>query len=93
MRDQFLNGLCDAGLKFFTPQGTYFVMVDISEFGYESDYEFCMDLAKKVKLGAVPGSSFFKDGCSRYIRFHFAKRSDVLMEACDKLKKIKILQK
>ena len=68
MRDQFLNGLCDAGLKFFTPQGTYFVMVDISEFGYESDYEFCMDLAKKVKLGAVPGSSFFKDGCSRYIR-------------------------
>ena len=93
MRDQFLNGLCDAGLKFFTPQGTYFVMVDISEFGYESDYEFCMDLAKKVKLGAVPGSSFFKDGCSRYIRFHFAKRSDVLREACDKLKKIKILQK
>ena len=68
-------------------------MVDISEFGYESDYDFCIDLAQKVKLGAVHGSSFFKDGCSRYIRFHFAKKDDVLKEACEKLKQIKILKK
>lgn len=84
-RDIFLKGLDDAGLKYFRPQGTYFVMVDISEFGYDSDMQFCLDLAEKVKLGAVPGSSFFKDNEQRYIRFHFAKRDETLYKALENL--------
>lgn len=84
-RDIFLKGLDDAGLKYFRPQGTYFVMVDISEFGYDSDMRFCLDLAEKVKLGAVPGSSFFRDNEQRYIRFHFAKRDETLYKALENL--------
>lgn len=92
-REIFLKGLDDAGLSYFKPQGTYFVMVDISEFNYDSDMDFCMDLAQKVKVGAVPGSSFFKDNEQRYIRFHFAKRDETLYQAIDNLSHLRELIK
>ena len=68
-------------------------MVDISEFNYDSDMDFCMDLAQKVKVGAVPGSSFFKDNEQRYIRFHFAKRDETLYQAIDNLSHLRELIK
>ncbi len=92
-REIFLKGLDDAGLSYFKPQGTYFVMVDISEFNYDSDMDFCMDLAQKVKVGAVPGSSFFNDNEQRYIRFHFAKRDETLYQAIDNLSHLRELIK
>ncbi len=92
-REIFLKGLDDAGLSYFKPQGTYFVMVDISEFNYDSDMDFCMDLAQKVKVGAVPGSSFFKDNEQRYIRFHFAKRDETLYQAIENLSHLRELIK
>lgn len=92
-RDIFLKGLDDIGLSYFKPQGTYFVMVDISEFGYDSDMDFCMDLAQKVKVGAVPGSSFFKENEQRYIRFHFAKKDETLYQAVENLSHLRELIK
>ncbi len=89
MRDLFTGGLENIGLSFTRPQGAYYVLVDISEFGYESDLEFCEDLARKVGVGAVPGSSFFKEPENRYIRFHFAKQDATLNEALDRLSDIK----
>lgn len=89
MRDLFTGGLENIGLKITRPQGAYYVLVDISEFGYESDLEFCEDLARKVGVGAVPGSSFFKEPENRYIRFHFAKQDATLNEALDRLSDIK----
>lgn len=89
----FTNGLQNLGLTFSKPQGAYFVMVDISEFGYVDDYEFCKDLASKVGVGAVPGSSFFKQSNHNYARFHFSKQESVLIEALNRLEKIKILKK
>jgi len=80
-RSLFLKGLDDLGLKYFKPQGAYYVLVDISEFNYEDDLEFCTDLARLVKVGAVPGSSFFADGTRNYIRFHFAKKDETLRAA------------
>lgn len=85
MKNLFTNGLKDIGLKFTEPQGAYYVLVDISEFGYESDLRFCEELAQKVGVGAVPGSSFFKEPENRYIRFHFAKRDATLNEALERL--------
>ncbi|HAJ96833.1 MAG TPA: aminotransferase [Ruminococcus sp.] len=85
MRQMFLDGLNDIGLPYNVPQGAYFIMVDISEFGYESDLEFCEDLARLVGVGAVPGSSFFREPENRYIRFHFAKRDETLNEALNRL--------
>ncbi|MDE7232508.1 MAG: aminotransferase class I/II-fold pyridoxal phosphate-dependent enzyme, partial [Lachnospiraceae bacterium] len=60
MKKLFTEGLQEIGLRFTDPQGAYYVLVDISEFGYESDLLFCEDLARKVGVGAVPGSSFFR---------------------------------
>ncbi|MCD7954720.1 MAG: aminotransferase class I/II-fold pyridoxal phosphate-dependent enzyme [Lachnospiraceae bacterium] len=54
LKELFVNGLRDIGFSFVKPQGAYYVMVDISEFGYEDDQEFCIDLARKVGVGAVP---------------------------------------
>ncbi|MGN1281963.1 MAG: pyridoxal phosphate-dependent aminotransferase [Succinivibrio sp.] len=88
-KELFCKGLEQIGFKFYEPQGTYFVMVDIGEFGYESDYEFCTDLAKDVKVGAVPGSSFFKENVNNYMRLHFAKSDDTLNQALDNLSKIR----
>lgn len=80
-RELFLNGLDAIGLAHNTPQGAYYVMVDISKFGFASDLEFCETLAREVKVGAVPGSSFFHENEQRYIRFHFAKKEETLRAA------------
>lgn len=93
MKNLFTAGLKDIGLSFVKPQGAYYVMVDISEFGYGDDYEFCIDLAKKTGVGAVPGSSFFKEDIHNYIRFHFAKQDKTLFEALDRLSGIWKLKK
>ena len=89
MKDLFVSGLRDIGLSFVEPQGAYYVMVDIGEFGYQDDYLFCEDLARKVGVGAVPGSSFFKEDVNNYIRFHFAKQDETLLKALDRLSDIR----
>lgn len=93
MRSVFTEGLEQIGLPFTKPQGAYYVMVDISEFGYESDVQFCEDLARKVGVGAVPGSSFFREPENRYIRFHFAKQDATLQGALDRLADIRTKMK
>ena len=85
MKELFTEGLEQIGLPFTRPQGAYYVLMDISEFGYESDLEFCEDLARKIGVGAVPGSSFFKEEENRYIRFHFAKQDATLKAALERL--------
>ena len=69
------------------------MLVDISEFGYEDDYLFCEKLAEKVGVGAVPGSSFFRENVNHLIRFHFAKRDDTLYEALNRLENIRKMKK
>lgn len=88
-RDLFLRGLDDIGLVHNVPQGAYYVMLDISEFGYASDLEFCETLAEKVGVGAVPGSSFFREDVNHLIRFHFAKKDETLYEALNRLESIR----
>ena len=53
------------------------------------DVKFCEDLARIVGVGAVPGSNFFKEDVKHLIRFHFAKKDEILLAALDKLKDIK----
>lgn len=80
-----LNGLRDIGLPHTEPQGAYYVMVDISSFGFASDEDFCETLAEKVGVGAVPGSAFFHKSNNNYMRLHFAKNDDTLNEALNRL--------
>lgn len=89
MKELFCGGLRNIGLSFVESQGAYYVMVDISEFGYGNDYDFAVDLARKVGVGSVPGSSFFKEDVHDYVRFHFAKKDETLKAALDRLAEIR----
>lgn len=84
-KNLFMKGLDDLGIMHTNPQGAYYVLLDISEFGFESDLEFCEVLAEKVGVGAVPGSSFFKENVNHLVRLHFAKKEDTLYEALNRL--------
>jgi len=93
-RDYFVAGLDRIGLKHNVPQGTYFVMVDISEFlelpmfsGY-SDLEFCEWMIREIGVAAVPGSSFFKEPVNDLIRLHFARQYDTLDEVIKRLSRL-----
>ncbi|MCU6755378.1 Methionine aminotransferase [uncultured Eubacterium sp.] len=93
MKNLFTDGLRDLGLTFTEPQGAYYVLVDISEFGYEDDTEFCLDLIRKVGVAAVPGSSFFRENINHLIRFHFAKQDETLNNVLERLAGIRMLKK
>lgn len=88
-RELFLSGLDSIGLKYFKPDGAYYVMVNIEEFGVGSDVAFAEKLIKEVGVAAVPGSSFFKEDVNTYIRFHFAKKPETLEAALERLDQIR----
>lgn len=93
-RDHFLAGLDRIGLKHNVPQGSYFVLVDISDFleldefrGW-SDLEFCEWMVTNIGVAAVPGSSFFREDVNNLIRLHFARSEKTLDEALERLGKL-----
>lgn len=92
-RDLLLQGLDSLGIAHTVPQGAYYVMLDVSEYGYESDMDFCEQLAEKVGVGAVPGSSFFREPVNHLIRLHFAKQESTLEEALNRLQRMKKVMK
>lgn len=98
-RDYFLKGLDEIGLKHNVPQGTYFVLVDISDFlelprfkGW-TDLEFCEWMIVNIGVAAVPGSSFFKEEVNHLIRLHFAREKETMDEALARLGKLQELLK
>lgn len=84
-RELMLKGLDALKIPHTVPEGAYYILLDISEFGYKSDLDFATDLIKKVGVGTVPGSSFFKEEENRYVRIHFAKKDETLNLALEKL--------
>lgn len=88
-RDLFIEWLDKANLAHSKPEGAYYVLVDIEKFGMKSDTAFCESLVKEIGVAAVPGSSFFRENIQKYIRFHFAKKEETLIEAGKRLMKLK----
>ena len=88
-KELFLKGLDDLHIVHNNPEGAYYVLLDISEFGYDSDLKFCENLARLVGVGAVPGSSFFREPVNHLIRFHFAKKDETLLEALNRLESLR----
>ncbi len=80
-RDSFLRSLDQANLSYIPPQGAFFVLVDISRFGFEDDHAFCRWLAAEIGVVGVPGSYFFHEPETSYIRLNFAKRESTMAEA------------
>lgn len=88
-RDMLLGYLDRTGLGYSRPEGAYFVMLDISPFGFASDVEFAHWMAREIGVAAVPGSGFFANGENRYVRLNFAKKPAVLHAAGERLLKLK----
>jgi aminotransferase len=94
-RERLLRVLKDVGLRCYDPDGAYYVMTDISAFGYTDDVEFARFLVKEVGVAVVPGSSFYHDprlGSSQ-VRFTFCKKDETLSAAEERLQRLKSLAK
>lgn len=86
-REQLIEILTAAGFRCFPPSGAYYVMTDISAFGFPDDVTFVRHLIQNVGLAAVPGSSFFSrpELGKNYVRFCFCKKPETLAAAGEKL--------
>jgi aminotransferase len=89
-RDVLLDGLEQAGFRCFRPKGAYYVMTDISRFGFAGDLAFARHLLSEVGVIGVPGSSFYAnpaDG-NQQMRFCFCKKIETLQAAAERLAKL-----
>jgi len=90
-RDRLMPALTEAGFRCFHPRGAYYVMTDISGFGFVDDVEFTKYLVKEIGVAAVPGSSFYRDpkNGARQVRFAFCKKDETLDAAATRLRKLR----
>jgi aspartate/methionine/tyrosine aminotransferase len=90
-RDHLMPALTAAGFKCFRPRGAYYVMTDISAFGYDDDVSFAKYLVRDIGVATVPGSSFYRDprDGARQVRFAFCKKPETLDEAARRLGKLR----
>ncbi len=90
-RDRMLGILTGAGFKCFKPRGAYYIMTDISAFGFPDDVAFAQYLVKEIGVAAVPGSSFYRDPADgrTHLRFTFCKKESTFQTATERLAKLK----
>ncbi len=90
-RDFIVPVLQDVGLKCDAPDGAYYVMAEIADFGFKDDLEFTKYLIREIGVACVPGSSFYKDAESgkNFVRFCFCKKDETLQAAAERLQKLK----
>lgn len=86
-RDLLLAALRRAGFTAYRPEGAYYIMTDISSFGFANDRAFAEHLVRNIGVAAVPGSSFYNDPArgAQQVRFAFCKRTETLENAITKL--------
>jgi aspartate/methionine/tyrosine aminotransferase len=89
-RDRLVGILNAAGFRCYRPHGAYYVLTDISPFGFPDDIAFAKYLVEEIGVAAVPGSSFFRDGDDgkSILRFTFCKREETLAAAAEKLSRL-----
>ena len=91
MKKLFTEGLDHIGMEYTDPEGTYFVLTNIGQYMKkgQTDVDFCLEMAEKVGVAAVPGSSFFMEDVGNIVRLHFAKKDETLLEALNRLSDLK----
>jgi len=90
-RDKMLGILSGAGFSCFKPRGAYYIMTDISAFGFPDDVAFAQYLVKEIGVAAVPGSSFYRNPADgrTHLRFTFCKKESTFQAAAERLAKLK----
>ena len=94
-RDRLLGILTTAGFRCFKPRGAYYIMTDISAFGFPDDVAFAKYLVTEIGVAAVPGSSFYNDPADgrTHLRFTFCKTEKTFQAAAERLAKLAVVQK
>ena len=93
-REFLSSALREAGFKFATPDGAYFIMADFSDLDDRDDVTFAKWMTREVQVATVPGSSFYRPGApegKRYIRFAFCKKNETLERAVENLSRLKAI--
>jgi aminotransferase len=90
-RDRLMPALSEAGFRCFRPRGAYYIMTDISAFGFADDLAFTKYLVQEIGVAPVPGSSFYNDprDGAKQVRFAFCKKDATLDEAADRLQRLR----
>ncbi|HXJ16041.1 MAG TPA: aminotransferase class I/II-fold pyridoxal phosphate-dependent enzyme, partial [Candidatus Polarisedimenticolia bacterium] len=90
-RDRLLGILAGAGFRCFKPRGAYYIMTDISAFGFPDDVAFARYLVKEIGVAAVPGSSFYRNPADgrTHLRFTFCKTEKTFQAAAERLAKLR----
>ena len=88
-RDVLATGLAEAGFKVFRPAGTYFITTDIRPLGETDGFTFCRALPERAGVVAIPNAVFYDhtEAGAPYVRFAFCKRTEVLADAAERLRK------
>ena len=89
-RDMLLPVLEEAGFRTFRPDGAYYIITDISNFGFKNDVEFTRHLIRDIGVACVPGSSFYSrpELGAQQVRFCFCKKDETLLAAAERLSKL-----
>jgi aspartate/methionine/tyrosine aminotransferase len=89
-RDFLVGALEQAGFVCYVPKGAYYIMTDISRFGFADDTAFVRHLIENIGVAAVPGASFFTPagGNGQMVRFCFCKKYETLEQARHHLMKL-----
>lgn len=89
-RNLVCRTLSEIGLNPIIPQGAYYILADVSKLPGKNSKEKAMFLLNKSTVASVPGSAFFSSEVGEnYVRFCYAKPTDVINEACRQLIKLK----
>jgi aspartate/methionine/tyrosine aminotransferase len=91
-RDRMLGILEKAGFECFRPRGAYYIMTDISRFGFPDDVTFARDIVQRIGIAVVPGSSFYNEPAdgARQVRFTFCKKEETLAAAAERLSRLRL---
>ncbi|MFL5656757.1 MAG: aminotransferase class I/II-fold pyridoxal phosphate-dependent enzyme [Ktedonobacteraceae bacterium] len=92
-RQLMMSALDSGGLKYYAPQGTYFMMADYSDVFAGTPLEFTRYLVKEVGVACIPPESFYSQEHRNighgYVRFAFCKSDDMLRQVKDRLGKLR----
>ncbi len=88
-RDQLVDALTAAGLTPSIPDGAYYILADASRLPGQTAREKARNLLARCGVAAVAGTAFFTGGRGEdLLRFCYAKRSEPLAEACERLRNL-----
>jgi len=88
-RERMVHGLQEGGLYPYVPQGSYYILADVSSVPGVDSKEKAMHILKECGVASVPGSAFYRQGGEDLVRFCFAKTDDVLRTATDRLSRLR----